>query len=248
MGWLRIRPFLHRVYAHERRNRPDIRPSTRSSGRPCPLRDWQRHLWRGEQHVDAHRWPDHPRPWRRWNTVLVRYHRRRPSHATGTRPICGPFWTVRVSLLQLFVTMRKLTNASRRTWSIAGVIGPVVGGSLANEGQWRWLFCTFPATVISILSSDIVQRRPQSSYLWRRCNFYSTVLEAPYASGNVHREAESSRLDVRPITYACILRHSRLFPVVTRSLLEARPPYLSRSHGEECWRLGVRPKSSFHWS
>ncbi|TBU31313.1 MFS general substrate transporter [Dichomitus squalens] len=26
------------------------------------------------------------------------------------------------------------------TWSIAGVIGPVVGGSLANEGQWRWLF------------------------------------------------------------------------------------------------------------
>jgi len=29
----------------------------------------------------------------------------------------------------------------RRTWSVAAAIGPVVGGSLANIGQWRWLFC-----------------------------------------------------------------------------------------------------------
>ncbi|KAF8839383.1 MFS general substrate transporter [Paxillus ammoniavirescens] len=26
------------------------------------------------------------------------------------------------------------------TWSIAAVVGPVVGGSLASRGQWRWLF------------------------------------------------------------------------------------------------------------
>ena len=31
-----------------------------------------------------------------------------------------------------------------RTWTIAGLIGPVVGGSLADIGQWRWLFCVYP--------------------------------------------------------------------------------------------------------
>lgn len=28
-----------------------------------------------------------------------------------------------------------------RTWAIATGIGPLVGGGLAQIGQWRWLFC-----------------------------------------------------------------------------------------------------------
>lgn len=28
------------------------------------------------------------------------------------------------------------------TWCLAASIGPVVGGSLAAQGKWRWLFCT----------------------------------------------------------------------------------------------------------
>lgn len=28
-----------------------------------------------------------------------------------------------------------------RTYAIAAAIGPLVGGGLAEAGQWRWLFC-----------------------------------------------------------------------------------------------------------
>lgn len=38
-------------------------------------------------------------------------------------------------------TVHLLTVMVHRTWSIASVIGPVVGGSLASGGQWRWIFC-----------------------------------------------------------------------------------------------------------
>ncbi|KAF9234174.1 major facilitator superfamily domain-containing protein, partial [Melanogaster broomeanus] len=43
------------------------------------------------------------------------------------------------------------------TWSLAVSIGPVVGGSLASHGQWRWLFylnlpiCAFAALLVFIL-------------------------------------------------------------------------------------------------
>ena len=33
------------------------------------------------------------------------------------------------------------SDSSLSTWSLAAAIGPVVGGSLASQGQWRWLFC-----------------------------------------------------------------------------------------------------------
>ncbi|KAF9236982.1 MFS general substrate transporter [Melanogaster broomeanus] len=42
------------------------------------------------------------------------------------------------------------------TWSLAVSIGPVVGGSLASQGQWRWLFylnlpiCAFAALLVFI--------------------------------------------------------------------------------------------------
>ena len=28
-------------------------------------------------------------------------------------------------------------------WAIGGILGPVIGGSLAQQGQWRWCFCKF---------------------------------------------------------------------------------------------------------
>ncbi|KAF9241322.1 MFS general substrate transporter [Melanogaster broomeanus] len=43
------------------------------------------------------------------------------------------------------------------TWSLAMSIGPIVGGSLASQGQWRWLFylnfpiCAFAALLVFIL-------------------------------------------------------------------------------------------------
>nr|VWO95841.1 N-acyl homoserine lactonase (AHL-lactonase) (Acyl-homoserine lactonase) (EC [Ganoderma boninense] len=47
------------------------------------------------------------------------------------------------------------------TWSIAGVIGPVVGGSLANQGQWRWLFyLNLPICGIAAIFTQIFLKLP----------------------------------------------------------------------------------------
>ncbi|THG95550.1 hypothetical protein EW026_g6125 [Hermanssonia centrifuga] len=35
------------------------------------------------------------------------------------------------------------------TWACAASIGPVVGGALAQAGQWRWLFCSYVQTFIN---------------------------------------------------------------------------------------------------
>ncbi|GJJ10987.1 hypothetical protein Clacol_005216 [Clathrus columnatus] len=43
------------------------------------------------------------------------------------------------------------------TWSLAAAIGPVVGGGLSNEGQWRWIFylnlplCALAGSAVQIL-------------------------------------------------------------------------------------------------
>ncbi|PSR76338.1 hypothetical protein PHLCEN_2v8512 [Hermanssonia centrifuga] len=48
-----------------------------------------------------------------------------------------------------------------RTWSCAASIGPLVGGALAQGGQWRWLFCkalpslAYTAVDVIITSPDL---------------------------------------------------------------------------------------------
>ncbi len=40
-----------------------------------------------------------------------------------------------------------------RTWAFAGGLGPLIGGALAEAGQWRWLFCEstmFPSTMLKL--------------------------------------------------------------------------------------------------
>lgn len=43
-----------------------------------------------------------------------------------------------------------------RAWAIGGGTGPVIGGSLAQRGQWRWLFylnlpiCGLAALLVAI--------------------------------------------------------------------------------------------------
>lgn len=36
---------------------------------------------------------------------------------------------------------RQYTDAEFRTWAVAVALGPIVGGALAEKGDWRWLFC-----------------------------------------------------------------------------------------------------------
>ncbi|KAI0677757.1 MFS general substrate transporter [Trametes maxima] len=46
-------------------------------------------------------------------------------------------------------------------WCIAGVVGPVVGGALAAEGQWRWLFyLNLPVCGLAALSVLFFMRLP----------------------------------------------------------------------------------------
>lgn len=40
------------------------------------------------------------------------------------------------------VTQADTFTLLHSTWCLAAAIGPVVGGSLAAQGKWRWLFCT----------------------------------------------------------------------------------------------------------
>ncbi|KAF8585267.1 MFS general substrate transporter [Ramaria rubella] len=47
------------------------------------------------------------------------------------------------------------------TWSVAAAIGPVVGGSLANKGQWRWLFyLNLPLCALSALLAAVLLNLP----------------------------------------------------------------------------------------
>ncbi|KIM86227.1 hypothetical protein PILCRDRAFT_65068 [Piloderma croceum F 1598] len=54
------------------------------------------------------------------------------------------------------------------TWSIAAAIGPVVGGSLANMGQWRWLFyLNIPLCGLSGGLAVILLNLPTPAGTWR---------------------------------------------------------------------------------
>lgn len=48
-------------------------------------------------------------------------------------------------LLTSVLDLRSLTSA----FCISGGIAPVVGGALAQEGQWRWIFCKPPCILIN---------------------------------------------------------------------------------------------------
>ncbi|KAH9962025.1 major facilitator superfamily domain-containing protein [Lactifluus volemus] len=60
-------------------------------------------------------------------------------------------------ILSDLVTLRErgtYTGFMALSWAIGGGIGPVIGGSLAQQGQWRWIFylnlpiCAFNATLV----------------------------------------------------------------------------------------------------
>ena len=50
-------------------------------------------------------------------------------------------------MIRLFNRLIRLS-----TWGVASAIGPLVGGALANRGQWRWLFCTLTMNVNSLVN------------------------------------------------------------------------------------------------
>lgn len=49
------------------------------------------------------------------------------------------------------------TFSSLSVWCLAAAIGPIVGGSLASQGQWRWLFCECRSLAQTIWDTDNIQ-------------------------------------------------------------------------------------------
>ena len=79
----------------------------------------------------------------------------------------------------------KLTKSSVflhfRVWSIANFLGPIVGGALANNGTWRWLFCK-PIIAHLLPAQALTSDRPQSTYLGTGCRSRYRLLEVEDAS------------------------------------------------------------------
>lgn len=54
-------------------------------------------------------------------------------------------------------------HAPSSAWSAASGVGPVIGGSFAQDGHWRWLFCTCKSETRShciVLTNDIDMNIP----------------------------------------------------------------------------------------
>ncbi|KAH9962046.1 major facilitator superfamily domain-containing protein [Russula compacta] len=63
-------------------------------------------------------------------------------------------------ILSDLVTLRErgtFTGLMALSWAVGGGVGPVIGGSLAQNGKWRWIFylnlpiCAFNATLVVLL-------------------------------------------------------------------------------------------------
>lgn len=73
-------------------------------------------------------------------------------------------------------------------------MGPVIGGSLAQQGQWRWLFCAYPPP--ESRTRLTVCGRPEPSPDGPRRPACHPLLEAEDSAGLVPREVRTYGLDV----------------------------------------------------
>lgn len=88
-----------------------------------------------------------------------------------------------------------------RTYAIAAAIGPLVGGGLAQAGQWRWLFCESIDLLTDRLSSNGL--RSESAYMWNLWSFGDCFPQVAYSTRLLAGETESNGLDVCSIIRSC---------------------------------------------
>jgi len=112
------------------------------------------------------------------------------------------------------------------TWCLAAAIGPVVGGSLAAQGQWRWLFCTCDINAHS-LSRDAQSTRPQPPHLTYWVSFGRRLLGSTHSPWQLPGQIQTHELDVG-LTTMDAMRLTSISLTEATSLL-SRAPLHTRS-------------------
>ena len=86
-------------------------------------------------------------------------------------------------------------------WCLAASVAPVVGGSLASQGQWRWLFCQSCSLVQIIFdeSDNIQDLNLPVSFV--ACLFVIFLMDLPIPPGS-YRE-KLSRMDWMYVQMRC---------------------------------------------
>lgn len=107
-----------------------------------------------------------PRRWWRRHPVDFEYRGIGHGDVEGAGVVQCDDWRVRVCA---WYFSSKVLMVYARTWAIASVMAPLVSGALAEEGQWRWLFCAFARPP---------RRGPRRG---PRCSLRSTDLNIPIA-------------------------------------------------------------------
>jgi MFS family permease len=87
-----------------------------------------------------------------------------------------------------------LTDTLSSSWAFATAVGPVIGGALANNGQWRWIFCTHLTSCAELL---LRLPRPQLAHLWFGHDSRLCFPSSTNTTWNNPREADAFGLDVR---------------------------------------------------
>ncbi len=130
-----------------------------------------------------------PRSWWRWYLILSEYNRIGSCFSAGAR--CLQWYNRTVSW-----GLNSVDNQSHvsSAWAFALAIAPLVGGSLANNNNWRWLFCMRAFTNLKcILTTSF---RSQSADLWRINISSSSISLLANSSRHIERETWSYGLDV----------------------------------------------------
>ena len=196
LGWFCVRSFVDSLPPYERWSGSSLRSATCHSGDHGSFCTRQRNLWWGDKYEYAHRGQDCTRFGRRRYPISHKHHPGRSCLLARTWSLCRIFRAVRPCLRPLRLRLIPLSLFSS-TWCLAASVGPVIGGSLAAQGKWRWLFC-MSDTDAHNQDKDVLITviRPQPSHCTRRVSLSRALLGPTDSPWHLSGQTGTHGLDV----------------------------------------------------